>query len=495
MTLLHQASSSLAASDVESRRKLATTFIAVTAVLPLWLVTFVPGADLPAHLAIANVLSKLIAEDPVASHFYALNLQPVPYYGVYFVLAPLIAAFGPLLAAKLLLSALVVGTVASSHLLFKVIGSPWWATAFAVIPAYGMAFFWGFLPTYFGIPLVMTAFACIVRMERDERMADVWLTALVGLLLGVTHVALLAPWGCMVLGVLSTGRAKSFIRAAVIGMASSLPLLPLAMQRILDRSAVANSETHLTYDRLALFWDRVKSQFEITDHAIGPASHLGLLLCVVAFAVFTRRSPGTSPIVVRITMVVSALMIAMYPLLPSALDTLNAGIWALNLRLFFCVELGLVVLLTMGRQGNSLWGVPVLVCSALSIYSVATFFYRFDVAARRVRPVLDRLRDGDTLAIATKKERFGQGWAPVMSNMHAYHLAFHTGYDGALFAGAHIPIQATAAAPCSGNLPERPYSSCDYVLAQETAIPDVATRCTFVTGDESFALFNNCIVE
>ncbi len=464
----------------------------VATVLPLWTVRYVPGTDLPSHLAIANILAKLVAGDPVTAQFYAINVQPFPYYLVYVVLAPLVAVCGPLVAAKLFCTTVAIATVLSANRLFRVLSAPWWAGTVAVFLTYGMIFFWGFLPTLVGVPVYLFGLGELVALARGEKRSVIAAGA-AGLLLMLTHIALIIPWACALVSMWMT-RDRRIVRDSVlIGAVSLLPLLPIVLTRI-----VAPHEDHafsVQYEGLSIFWRHVVAQFGVFDRGVGLASHVAFLGGAALLAVMHERRGAVAEPVMRMMRAFALLAVLAYAATPMAMEAGGDFIWAFNVRLFFVAEVGVVALLTIDRGGQPRWREltqPLLVGGY--VVAMLGFFADYDREVRRAEPVLAAIPDGARLAVASRDGRFGEAWPPQLLHIHGYYLATRAGYDGAVFSGKHIPIRALTP-DCRGNMDEPRVTSCEYLFAEGSSVEKALAMCAPVAVSGAFALVRDCGLE
>jgi hypothetical protein len=481
----------LSALTLSRRRARLFVVLATIAgvVLPVWTVRYIPGTDLPSHLAIANIVAKLVSGDPVITQFYAINLQPFPYYLVYVVLAPLVAWCGPLLAAKLFCSAIAMATALACHRLFRLLAAPWWSALAAVFLTYGMIFFWGFLPTLVGVPVYIAGLAELVALARGERRSPLTAT-LAGLVLMVTHIALAVPWGCALVAMWTT-RDRRIVRASLtIGAASFLPLLPMLLTRLL--TAHVSYAFNAQYEAPAIFARHVMAQFGVFDRGLGLATHLLFLGGAAVLALLHRRSGAIATPVVRMIGAFAALAVAAYAATPMAMELGGDAIWAFNVRLFFVAELAVLAWLTVDRDSEPRaiqLTQPLLAGAHLA--AMIGFFAAFDAQVRAAEPVLAAIPEGTRLAVASKDGRFGEAWPPQLLHIHGYYLATRGGYDGAVFAGKHIPIRSVQPF-CLGNMEAPAENDCDLLFAEGSAVSPALASCTPMIVSGAFALVRDC---
>lgn len=472
------------------RRSRLLTVLAtmVAAVAPLWTVEYLPGTDLPSHLAIANILAKLVAGDAVASSFYAINIQPVPYYLVYLLLAPLVTFFGALLAAKLFCSAVVLATVAATGRLFRLLEAPWWAVSLSVFLAYGMIFFWGFVPTFVGVPVYVYGVSELTRLVKARGEASVIAACVSGIALMVTHIALAVPWACALVACWASLQRRVVVKSVVIGAVSLLPLAPFLVMRLFHRG----QPVALQYEDAAIVWKHVGQQLGVFDRGYGLFTHIAFVALVAVFSLMRRRSGLVDAAMARVLAMFAVLSAVAYVATPMAMDAGGDFIWAFNTRLFFAAELGLVAYLVFDRTGP-LQVIDVLppVAVAGHLAALTVFFGELDATVRLAERVLAAIPEGKTLAVASKDGSFAEAWPPQLLHVHGYYLASRVGYDGAVFNGKHIPIRALQPL-CPGNMPEAQLTECDYLFAEGSALPKALGECAAMAVSGPFGLVRDC---
>jgi hypothetical protein len=160
--------------------------LAVIYVLPLWLVPHPPAVDLPAHLALATVVSTRGAADDPYSELFILPNKPRPntlyYYGV--------AALGRIVpldvASTILLSLALLLTPVSLKLALHArhVDTSVSLLGFALATSFSMIF--GFVNFTLGIPFAIAA-AALARQQAER---PSWLRALLlTIVLAITFLA------------------------------------------------------------------------------------------------------------------------------------------------------------------------------------------------------------------------------------------------------------------------------------------------------------------
>ncbi len=474
----------------ERARSLTLVATLAATVLPLWTVRYIPGTDLPSHLAIANILAKLVTGDPLAAQYYAINIQPFPCYLVYVVLSPLVALCGPFIAAKLFCSGVAAATVVASDRLFRALAAPWWAGSAGVFLAYGMIFFWGFLPTLVGVPVFLFGLAQLVAVARGDKQSAAP-GALLGLLLMLTHIALAIPWACALVAMLMTGERRVLRASLVVGATSLLPAVPMLVTRMLAQPAAYAFSVQ--YEDLATFGRQLVAQFGVFDRGLGLASHVAFVVGAALFALLQTRRGAVGAPVLRMMTAFAVLSILAYVATPMAMEAGGDFIWAFNVRLFFVAEVGVLALCTVDRdrapRRRDLVQ-PLLICA--HVVAMLTFFARYDREVRTAEPVLAAIPEGARLAVASRDGRFGEAWPPQLLHIHGYYLAARAGYDGAVFSGQHIPIRARNPS-CRGNMEAPQRTGCEYLFAEGRSVEKAVAMCVPVVVSGAFALVRDCV--
>jgi hypothetical protein len=209
-------------ATVKGRGLLLVYVAAVLAYGGFWCAfTYVPTQDGPAHLSSAVVFNSLLAGDAAFAGKYDLNLTAAPYWTYHAVMAPLLAAFRPLVAEKIFLFLYVA--------LFAAAG--WFATRAAagkasalgllsLVFATSFPFQMGFYNFMAGVPLFLLA-ASYYRAGRERGGGRFWI--ILNLLVTACYFSHLLAWGAAVLAIMvfaawpagPRGRVKSLCRAAL----------------------------------------------------------------------------------------------------------------------------------------------------------------------------------------------------------------------------------------------------------------------------------------
>jgi hypothetical protein len=177
------------------------TLICLTTIfglIPIFIVDKIPSQDGPAHIYVAQML-RLYGDAalPLIERYFDLNWRGQPNLFVYIVTQPLLAAFSPAMAEKILAATYVILIPCAT--LSLAIGAQKSAvlTHLALWPLlYGFMFFFGFYNYCFGLLFALLGIACWLWMRRKT---GLWPVATLGALASAGYVIHLFPLGAMML--------------------------------------------------------------------------------------------------------------------------------------------------------------------------------------------------------------------------------------------------------------------------------------------------------
>lgn len=198
--------------------------LSLALVLPLWLVSYPPGVDLPQHGAQVAIGLHWFDDGLPYRHYYELNL--LAHQVVAYSLVGLFSlAIGVVPAIKLVLSLALVGVpLASLRLVRAAGGDRWWV--FATFPvAYSFSFFWGFLNFVVAIPLALLLVAAAVAHVRRPTRRGLVALALLPLLVFVGHVLALVYAGLASAAVIFVGLRGRDRVLALAALAAVVPVI------------------------------------------------------------------------------------------------------------------------------------------------------------------------------------------------------------------------------------------------------------------------------
>jgi hypothetical protein len=163
---------------------------AISAMVPLWTVKYLPMVDLPQHAAQISICAHLHDPQYGFADYFELHYF-TPYLAVY-GLATIFAKWTSVLVAlKLVISLCVLALPASLVIFFKQTAvSRWWALlGFSL--AYGYSFGWGFLNFMLGVPVTFVYLAVIIGYARAPDLVRGAGVAMFTLALFTVHALLL----------------------------------------------------------------------------------------------------------------------------------------------------------------------------------------------------------------------------------------------------------------------------------------------------------------
>ena len=423
-------------------------------IAPLWGFDYIPATDLPGHLAISSVLARLLTHDAMTHTYFALNLQPIPYYLVYALLTPCVHFAGPYWGAKIAMTVLGVLHVLAVKRLIRTARLPPLAMWAALFLFYGPLFFWGFVATVAGVPFVLLMIAELLAWHRLGGARYLVAAGLYGTIACLAHVVLLLPcaWAVFCCALLDPKRRwLVLVTLAVTGLGGVGLLLH-------GDSEPWKFETwHTAADHLQKYLGPF-------DTLTGRGAHA---LFVLLLAVWSRGGSDTDTR--RFGRCFGVGLLVLFACCPTDIFWRNFAAWGLNFRFLTLAELGFLIHLAGARP----WPHPRAFTAAL-LATVTLFcgsmlhtWQRFNTAAQPLREVLATIPPYSTVLARNTPHPFDAAWPPLLHHLTYYYLAQKPGYMDGLFAGKHIPIAETAAAPRADDS-----TAFAYVLIQDESLPN-----------------------
>jgi hypothetical protein len=241
-----------AAPRTDRSFRIAFVACSAAALVPIWSVKYLPMVDLPQHAA--QVAAWLHLGDPATSFgdVYELHLF-VPYLLPYLLGVAVAKVAGVLPALKVLVSIAVLGLpLATTRLVLRRGGDPWW-TLWCFPLAFGLPFYWGFVPFLVAVPLAILfvdegdAYASAPTVRRGVALA-----ALGGALFFSHLLALLPAFGAVALVIVR--RAREGGRWQLLRLA---PLLPSVAAGAAWVALAASENTGVQYWEWHFRWSRL----------------------------------------------------------------------------------------------------------------------------------------------------------------------------------------------------------------------------------------------
>lgn len=261
--------------------------LSVGLVLPLWVVTYPPGVDLPQHGA--QIAIGMHWSDPTLPYrdYYEYNAlsQSILSHALVFLFATVL----PIVTAlKLTVSIAVLGIpVASLRLIRAVDGDRWWV--FATMPiAYSFAFYWGFLDFIIAVPLGIVLVSVAVDHVRRPTRRTLMALGVMPLVVFLGHVLVLVFAGLASAAVVFFGLRGRDRLWTLLALMAALPLIGawfIAVQ-------LATPSTTSIPD---VFWYGIGRFVDLPGHVVGMPTDLtyaalGLLAIASPFIAGARPS-------------------------------------------------------------------------------------------------------------------------------------------------------------------------------------------------------------
>jgi hypothetical protein len=200
--------------------------LSIALVLPMWLVTYPPGVDLPQHAAQVAIAVHWFDDALPYRELYEFNplSQSLIAHGLAYLFAAVVSV---VTAMKLVVSlALLAIPLSSLRLIRAVDGDPWWV--FATFPvAYSFAFYWGFFNFMVGIPLALLLVSVAVAHVRAPGRRRLIALAALPLVVFLGHVLALVFAG-LAAGVVVIAGLRGRDRIKAVGaLGVPVPLIAL----------------------------------------------------------------------------------------------------------------------------------------------------------------------------------------------------------------------------------------------------------------------------
>lgn len=168
----------------------------VLCLVPLAVVTFPPGIDLPQHAAQLEAILRF--DDPACGFADDLVLNwRSPYLLGYLVALGFGQVLPVLGAIKLTLALSILGVPLAFAVFVRAVRMPFWWSLLGIPLAYSFSFYWGFLVFAFAVPLVLLYLAAVVRYAERPTWRRALAMAAFSIVLFAAH-ALAAVFGSAV---------------------------------------------------------------------------------------------------------------------------------------------------------------------------------------------------------------------------------------------------------------------------------------------------------
>jgi hypothetical protein len=261
--------------------------------VPVVIVPWPPSTDFSLHAGMVALLARRGDPTFAPPGLYELALGHTNQ--LFYLLAwPLALMTQAEVACRLVLAAIVAGTIVAAGHLATHLGRTRWA-ALAVAPAaLGWSFYWGFAPQMLGLALWMAA---LPLLDRDARSGTAWCAArssVIMVLLGLGHVTSLLC-GCLATTIFVLTRPVDRRTLARLTPAAVGLLLALCEERW---------EHHVATPLAALFANRIlwhplgRKLSNLVAHVVGAHGTIieGMIALLVLLAAVAWRMPVRTPL-------------------------------------------------------------------------------------------------------------------------------------------------------------------------------------------------------
>ena len=204
--------------------------VLLLAVAPLWLAPYLPGIDIPGHVATVTAVSEIWRNNPVFTELFEINWF-TPYLAGMLILYLLALVMPVGIAVKVILSIVIIATpILTGRLLEAMGGDPRWK--WLTIPStYSFAFYWGFFPFLTAVPLGLVLILLTFRFSREPTVIMGLGIAAYSILLFFSHLLVLGFSSMLALAWLAGTHYRHISRLMLLSVpyTASLPFIALWM--------------------------------------------------------------------------------------------------------------------------------------------------------------------------------------------------------------------------------------------------------------------------
>jgi len=204
--------------------------VLLLAVAPLWLAPYLPGIDIPGHVATVTAVSEIWRNNPVFTELFEINWF-TPYLAGTLILYLLALVMPVGIAVKVILSIVIIATpILTGRLLEAMGGDPRWK--WLTIPStYSFAFYWGFFPFLTAVPLGLVLILLTFRFSREPTVIMGLGIAAYSILLFFSHLLVLGFSSMLALAWLAGTHYRHISRLMLLSVpyTASLPFIALWM--------------------------------------------------------------------------------------------------------------------------------------------------------------------------------------------------------------------------------------------------------------------------
>lgn len=224
-------------SEKSARNQTSVWILVITsilAVLPVWIPSYPPMADLPQHAAQVAFLRDLQNQHFTYSMLFRINWF-TPYLLGYLLIYFVTPLFGIVASCKLVVSLFVVGFPLSAALLLRSVDVDVFWAILCIPGTYGFAYQWGFLNFLIAAPLGIVFLWLVMRSSARLTLRSTALLAASAIGLFFCHALICAFFGiCAVLWLLAGTRPLKTAVMRILPLTAVLPIAVLWVGRTLS---------------------------------------------------------------------------------------------------------------------------------------------------------------------------------------------------------------------------------------------------------------------
>ncbi|MFL5354869.1 hypothetical protein [Archangium sp.] len=332
-----------------------------------WCVSGIPpSVDLPAHAAQMQTLAALVRGDAAVSAFYEAHL-PLGYGLPIWLFLPVTLLTNGAFAARLAAWTGLMLFPLSHLALARVLRRPEWTVVFGLPLAFNISYWYGFLPSFFSLPLALFSLALYLHALRSSGRVGGTMVGL-ALLSTATMLSHLVAFGALGVGMAalaltSTPRRRAAGLAAA-GLALPLGLCAARIVALMSRALAPGNAAPTDYGWGSHFNWLLRNYRP--EGVLAVAAPLLITLVFVAAYVRARREESRAPWVLFLALG------ALFLLTPKALS----GAWLIHVRLPVLAGVVALVLVDPSRIARPVRILLLLVVVA-SLAETARFHWRF----------------------------------------------------------------------------------------------------------------------
>jgi hypothetical protein len=375
--------------------------LSVLALLPVLTVRLPPILDYPNHLARMHILASL-PSTPGLARFYQIRWAPLPNLALDAVVPWIGRVIGVETAMRLFLGATLLGLAGGVLMLHRVVFRRWsfWPLA-AFLLLYNRMLLWGFLNYLAALAVALWALAAWIALEHKP----IFLRIAVGTILATTiYFGHLAAFGCYALSILALslvpdGKGQPMRRV----LPALITLVPAGVLFLL--APTSGGSVAISYGNILRKLDLPVSLFDNYNRVLDGITFGALLLAAIA-----GLKRGALIIDRRLRWCVVAMLLA-FLFIPARLLS-AAGI---DHRLPVAIALLFVAGTDWAAFRHRRMVAAALVGLLLvRMVMVEAVWLKADRQYRALRPALETLDEGETVAVASPARSVQAGGVPLL---------------------------------------------------------------------------------